>query len=82
MHYKIVETGSGYPDVLLHRDRDGTGEFVRILAVGIVSGDENMFAIERVDFENYTTAIRFIKDFSKLSAEQWCTEQGIDYWGA
>lgn len=80
MHYKIVETGSGSPDVLLHRDRDDEGEFVRIFAIGIMEGEINMFAIERVDFENYTTAIRFIKDFSKLAAEEWCLKQGIDYW--
>jgi hypothetical protein len=80
MHYKIIETEIGIPDVLIHRDRDEKGEYVRIFAIGLMEGRDNMFAIERVDFENYTTALRFIKDFSWQSAEEWCIKQGIDYW--
>lgn len=80
MHYKIIETDHGNPDVLLHRDRDEQGEYVRIFAIGIMEATENMFAIEIVRFESYNTAMRFIKDFTKLSAEEWCNKQCIDYW--
>lgn len=81
MHFKIVETSHEFPDVLLHRDRDDNGqEMVKILAVGKIDEDENMFAIENIDFEASDSAMSFIKDYSKTSAEKWCQKHGVYYW--
>lgn len=80
-HFRIIETSSLFPDVLLHRDRNEDGEeLVKITAVGIISEDENMFAIAEVICEDYETAVNFIKDFSQKSAEKWCEKQGVSYW--
>lgn len=81
MHFKIIETSTQLPDVLLHRDRDENGqEMVKILAVGKIGEDENMFAIEQIEFENVESAISFIRDYSKTSAEKWCQKQEVAYW--
>ena len=80
MNYRIIETTFKFPDILLHRDIDSDGEFVKIFAIGIMEGEENMYAIEKVRFERYETASTFIDDFSNRAAEQWCTTQGIKNW--
>lgn len=80
-HFRIIETGSDFPDVLLHRDRDEDGkEMVNILAIGIIGNDENMFASEEIVCKDYQTACSFIADFSKKSAEDWCKKHGVEYW--
>ena len=80
MNYKIIETSEKYPNVLLHRDRDGNGtEFVYISAIGKIENEEDMFASECVEFENNKTAQSFINDYSKESAEEWCEENEIYY---
>lgn len=80
-HFKVIETGHDLPDVLLHRDRDDNGnEIVKIFACGIIGGEENMFAIEEVSFENAFTASEFIDCFDKRRAENWCKRQEVSYW--
>lgn len=79
-HFKIIETEVLLPDVLLHRDRyeDGT-EFVEIKAIGIIDGDNEMFAVEKVTFECPRSAIAFIRDFSTTTANEWCKKNSITY---
>jgi hypothetical protein len=80
-HFKIIETGHEIPDVLLHRDRDEDGnEIVKIFAVGIIDGSENMFAGEEISFENAFTASEYIEAFTKKNAENWCKRQEVVYW--
>lgn len=80
-HFKILETGHDIPDVLLHRDRDEEGtEVVKIVAIGIIDGEENMFAIEEIEFENAFTASEYIDSFTKKNAENWCKRQNVTYW--
>lgn len=80
-HYKIIETGANYPDVLLYRDRIHEDlEVVNIFACGIVGDTENVFASETIEFENPHTAIAFIRCFDKIAAEYWCEDKGITYW--
>jgi hypothetical protein len=81
-NFRILNTGSNLPDVLLYRNRDENGqESVNIMAVGIIEDTENMFAEEKVIFENHISARQFIKDFTIKSAEQWCENQEITYAG-
>lgn len=80
-NFKIIETGSKFPNVLLYRDRNEDGqESVNILAIGIVDQTENMFACEEVVFENHISASNFIKDYSKNTAEKWCERMDVSYW--
>ncbi|MGN6530484.1 MAG: hypothetical protein ACTHK0_01865 [Ginsengibacter sp.] len=80
-HFKIIETENEYADVLMYRDRNEDGkEIVRIMAVGIIDGEENMFADEEIQFENYKTACSFIRDFGRKAAEEWCHAQDVMYW--
>jgi len=80
-HFRIIETGSDYPDVLLHRDRNEDGqELVKILAVGKMENKKNMFSVEEIVCKDYHTACCFITDFSKKSAEDWCKKHGVEYW--
>jgi len=80
MNYRIIETGSNYPDLLLHRDRNENGdESVTIFAIGVIAEDEDQFATEEVLFDSSKTAQLFIKDFSKASADQWCANNEISY---
>lgn len=80
-HFKIITTTSDYPDVLLVRDRDENGEeIVRIVAVGTIDGQSNMFASSKVSFDCWQDAMDFINDFSSDSANKWCERQKISYW--
>ena len=76
MYQKIIETTAAYPDVLL-RLSDVTGE-VEISACGEVDGDTQIIS-ELVTFQSLKSACRFIKDFSAISANQWCLENDIKY---
>lgn len=81
MKFKIIETCSDYPNVLLYRDRDAEGiESVNILAVGAMEGSDNMFATEYISFgDSYNSAENFIRDYSLKSAEDFCINNGITY---
>lgn len=80
MNFKIIETSTQFPDVLLYRDSDENGnQNVKILAIGKIGEDEDMFAVEQIDFENSGSAISFIRDYSKTSAEKWCQNKDIKY---
>lgn len=80
MNFKIIETSVLMPDVLLYRDREESGkEEVKIMAIGIVGSDEDMFAIETVQFDTCEMAKRYINDFSQKSAELWCQKENITY---
>jgi hypothetical protein len=80
MDFKIIETGTKYPDVLVARGRDENGcETVGILTIGILDGEPNMFAEEVINFENHESARQFIKDYSLESANKWCERQEILY---
>lgn len=79
-HFIIIKTSAKYPDVLLHRDRNDDGEeLVKIKAIGEVDGTEDMFAEETIIFSSPESAINFIADFSKTSAEEWCKKERITY---
>jgi len=81
LQFRIIETSASYPDVLLHRDRDENGkETVQIKAIGIIEGQEDMFAEESITFNSYHSACRFIEDFTQKSAEDFCKREGISYW--
>jgi hypothetical protein len=81
LQFRIIETAKKYPSVLLHRNRDEDGvETVEIKAIGIMDGQEDMFAEESITFSCYHSACRFIEDFSKESAEQWCEKESITIW--
>lgn len=80
-HFKIIQTGGEHPDVLLFRDiDDDNNNCVKILAVGTIDGESNMFAEETIVVESWETAISFIGDFSVDSANKWCERQKISYW--
>lgn len=80
MNYKIIETNHECPDVLVFRDRDQQGnELVRILAVGIIDNEKDMFAADMVVFPDSETARAYIIDFTVKSAEMWCKKEGISY---
>ena len=76
MYQRIIETTAAYPDVLLCI-ADVTGE-VEISACGEVDGCTQMIS-ELVSFENLKSACRFIRDFSAISANQWCLQNEIQY---
>lgn len=76
MYQRIIETTASYPDVLL-RIADVTGE-VEISACGEVDGHTQIIS-ELVTFVNLKSACRFIRDFSAISANQWCLENDIKY---
>ncbi len=79
-YFKIIETGSPCPDVLLHIERDENGTLtVQIKAIGVLEGESEMFASEEIVFPSMKTCCRFIEDYSTESAEKWCKEQGIKY---
>lgn len=81
IHFKIIETSSSYPDVLLYRGRDEElVEIVTIFACGIVGDTENVFSSETVSFESPYTAMAFISGFDQTSAETWCKVNEIFYW--
>lgn len=80
MHFKIIETGTNLPDVLLFRDVDDDGqESVKIMAVGVVDEYDDQIIVEKVEFTNRWSAISFIKDFSLPSANNWCEKNKIKY---
>lgn len=79
-NFKIIETCCNFPDVLLRRDRDEDGvESVKILAMGVICGIEDMFATEEIKFENLHTAVDYIHSFTKTNAENWCKRQQITF---
>jgi hypothetical protein len=79
-NFKIVETGSKYPDVLLYRERDGDGnEYVKILSIGIIDGTDDIFCGEECNFEHPDLAKSFITDFSVKSAEEFCKRHKVMY---
>lgn len=80
MDFKIINTESTYPDVLLYRYRKSNGkEIVRILAIGTIEEVENMFACEKVTFSNPDLAKNFISDFTVSSANEFCKRNKIYY---
>lgn len=80
MNYKIIETEPQFPDLLLYRDRDETGqEMVMILTIGTMENSDDMFAGEKVLFENSESAKSFIQDYSVFTANKFCKDQGIKF---
>lgn len=80
MNFKIIETPSLMPDILLYRNRDENGtESVNIVAIGTVDNQDETYAMETIIFENPMSAKRFIIDFSQFSAAQWCEKERISY---
>lgn len=77
-HFKILETSSVFPDVLIRRDRNENGdEYVEISAIGVIDDIEDMYAIEKVLFEDNLSAISYIKHFSVEAAEDFCKRNKI-----
>jgi len=77
-NFKIINTSPKYPDILLYRDRDEDGgEIVEIKTIGIIDGEDDMFACETVNFQSSLLACSFINDFSKKSADDWCESENI-----
>lgn len=80
MNYKIIETAPQFPDLLLYRGRDETGqEMVNILAIGHLEDSDDMFAGEKVIFENSESAKSFIRDYSVFTANKFCKDQGLKF---
>lgn len=78
MNYKIIETAAQYPDLLLYRDRDETGqEMVMILTIGHMENSDDMFAGEKILFETSDSAQSFIRDYSQFTANKFCQTQPI-----
>lgn len=72
MNFKIVETASVYPNVLVYRDRNDDGDIVIIKAFGVVDGVNDYIIEEEIAFGTPHMAIRFISDFSVESENIWC----------
>lgn len=80
MNYKIIETGDGYPDVLLFRDRDEDGnEIVKIHALGTQGQEYEYVMTDTVHFSEKDSAKSFIRDYSIKSAEIWCETNDMTY---
>jgi len=80
MNFKIIETESQFPDVLLYRDRDSNGtELVNILAIGTLEDSDDSFASETASFDSHESAIDFIRYYTKHSANSFCKRQGIKF---
>jgi len=79
MDFKTIKTDPKYPDVLVYRDRDCVGdELVMVLAIGIINGEEDQFAVERAKFPNKSLASAFVNDFTTDSANEFCARCGIN----
>lgn len=80
MNFKIIETDSLLPNVLLHRSRtEDCKESVDIIAFGQQKDIEDFIATEIIVFEDKESAINFITDYSVTSANKWCEKQDIKY---
>jgi hypothetical protein len=82
-NYKIVETSSKFPDVLLYRDRNEHGdESVVIFAIGenTIETNTDYFTSEVVNFDTIETAQSFITHFNSDQASEWCKRQNINYY--
>lgn len=82
MNYKIVETESMYPDVLIYREKredDPEKNWVVIVAIGRIDDEDDMEVYEVVEFLTIQTAKNYIKDFSVESANQFCEQNNLKY---
>lgn len=81
MNFKIIETSNNWPDVLIYRDRSDSGaEQVKITTFGTTDGnDTDMHCEETIEFKTSLSAIQFVKDYSKDSADAWCKSEGITF---
>jgi hypothetical protein len=85
MSFKVVETDSEYPEVLLYLDVTEDGkDCVVIKAYGVklgVDSDniENWIAETLIVFPNISYARSFIRDFSIESGNMFCEGHGVKY---
>jgi len=82
MNFKIIETATELPNVLLYIDElendEGTlWDCVIVQAIGQTPEDPDKIVFERIDFPDREMCRHFIKDYSKESAEAFCTERDI-----
>jgi hypothetical protein len=79
MNYKIIDTGSEYPDVLLYRTQtENSDPCVNIFAIGYVGGEETA-ENEEVIFDTVESCQRFIQDYSDISAIKWVQYRDLTY---
>jgi hypothetical protein len=79
-NYRIIETDSEYPDVLIYRTRDDNGkEIVVVYAIGIVDDSEDNIAEETINFGSFESAKSYVNDYTKKSAHLWCEKENIVY---
>lgn len=82
MNYKIVETESMYPDVLIYREKredDPEKNWVIIVAIGRVDNDDDAEVYEVVEFLTRQMARNYIRDFSVESANEFCKQNNLQY---
>lgn len=81
MNFKIIETDSPFPDVLIYRDENDAGESIAVIRVWGWEPNETTESLisEVIEFENSETTKSFIEDFSSKSAENWCESREIKY---
>ena len=77
--FKIITPGAGLPDVLIHRVVNDEGwDEVRIVAFGVVDGEEDTMITEAIGVENAHTAQIIVNNFNESSAALWCHYHEID----
>jgi hypothetical protein len=80
MNFKIVETASQYPDVLVYRERtDDDEETVVVVAFGDNEELEDLQEYAVVEFPNAAMAKNYVKDFTVASAENFCETYNLLY---
>ena len=80
-HFRIIETGVSFPDVLVKRNRkEADNEVVEIFAIGKQEDCEDLIFFEDVIFNNSEAAISFIENFNKKQAEDFCVRNNAEYW--
>ena len=80
-NFKIIKTGSAYPDVLVYRDIDDEGEqIVCILAYGHQGTEEDESLMKEIIWmPDIDAAKSIISDFSTQSAESFCRKRDFRY---
>jgi hypothetical protein len=87
MNYRIIETGSTLPDVILYREFDSEtnncgeqGHVVVICAIGAIGTVDQQNEVEGqeyewIEFQSASSAKAFIQSYTVANAKAWCTEK-------
>lgn len=79
MNFKIIDTDSDFPDVLLYLDDLDGKDNVIIQAVGDTPEEPDILKFERIDFPDRQMCRRFIADYTVESANAFCRERDLYY---